>query len=109
MPPDVPSRQCTEEVFQYVIWSMECPMNNEEDILNYYNHFLDLCKPLLNMHLLDEKEQNMLFWYGFSPINHTMLLCNLLPSFPEQPPTAYFCLKKVFCAACNIFSQLASL
>ena len=49
-------------------------MRDEEDAIEYYNQFLDLAEPLLNSQWLDNKESDMLFWYGFHPADRIMLL-----------------------------------
>jgi hypothetical protein len=58
---------------------MKKTMHDEDNVSMYYNRFLDLVEPLLNSHLLDNEECNMLFWYGFHPEDHAMIIGQFHP------------------------------
>jgi hypothetical protein len=79
-----PSTNTKKNVFDYVLWSMEFPMNDESKVIKYYNQFLDLTKPLLDSYGLDDEDCNKLFWYGFHPEDRVMLLCWLRSENPNQ-------------------------
>jgi len=72
--PQSQRKHVKKNIFDYVRWSMEEAMHDEDNVNKYYNRFLDLAKPLLNSHWLDNEECNTLFWYGFHLENHTMIL-----------------------------------
>jgi hypothetical protein len=99
-----PSKNTKKNVFNYVLWSMELPMNEETDPTKYYNGFQDLAKPSLNLHWLDKKERDMLFQYGFYPDDCAMLLYHF-SEYPCQSLRVYYYLQEVYNTACNIFSQ----
>ena len=69
-----------EDVFVYIKQSMEVPMGDSEDVADYHHKFLELVEPLLNKHLLDQVECDILFWYGFHPEDRAMLLRHLSSS-----------------------------
>jgi len=71
---------------------MEVPMNKEDQVIKYYNQFLDLAKPLLDAHWLDNNDTDKLFWYGFHPKDHAMLLYWLRSKYPHQRSEVYFTL-----------------
>jgi hypothetical protein len=100
-----PSTNAKKNVFDYILWSMEWPMSKENNIIKYYNRFLDLTEPLFDSHWLDDKEHNKLFWYGFHPEDCTMLLCRLRSENPHQRSGICFTLQQVLHTRCNIFSQ----
>jgi hypothetical protein len=56
-----PSKNAKKNVFNYVLWSMELPMSEESEVTKYYNQFLDLAEPLLDMCILVDEECNALF------------------------------------------------
>jgi hypothetical protein len=82
---------------------MELPMSEESEVAKYYNWFLELAKPLFNLHVLEDKECNTLFWCGFHPDNHAMLLYHV-SEYPCLQPRVYYYLQEVYNATCNIFS-----
>ena len=46
--------KCAEEdVFNYIRRSMEVPMGDSEDVVDYHDKFLELVEPLLDKHWLD--------------------------------------------------------
>ena len=85
----------------YACLTMERPMNKEDEVIRYHEQFLDLAKPLLDSHWLDNEECDMLFWYRFHPEDCTMILSW---SYPHQTRT-YLHLKLVFYTMHAIFSQ----
>jgi hypothetical protein len=68
------SKNAKKNVFNYILWSMELPMSKESEVTRYYNQFLDFAEPLLDTCILENKECEELFWYGFHPDNHCLLL-----------------------------------
>jgi len=83
---------------------MEALMNKEDQVIKYYNRFLDLAEPLLDARWLDDNDTDKLFWYGFHPEDRAMLLYWLCSKYPHQQSEVYFTLRQVFRAARNIFS-----
>jgi len=97
-------RHVKQNIFDYVRWSMEALMNKEDQVIKYYNRFLDLAEPLLDARWLDDNDTDKLFWYGFHPEDRAMLLYWLCSKYPHQQSEVYFTLRQVFRAARNIFS-----
>jgi hypothetical protein len=79
-------------------------MSKESEVTKYHNQFLDLAELLLNACILEDKDFNALFWYGFHPDDHAMLLY-YFSEYPRQPPGVYYHLQEAYNAACDIFSQ----
>ena len=50
-----------KNIFDYVRWSMEKAMRDENNVIKHYNRFLDLADPLLNSHHLSDEECDTLF------------------------------------------------
>jgi hypothetical protein len=70
----MPYNYVIQDVFNYVLWPMECQMNDEDEVHTYYKRFRGLAEPLLDSRWLDAEECDELFWYGFHPDDQTMLL-----------------------------------
>src|SRR5579863_9481598 len=98
-------KRTKQNIFDHVMWSMEFPMCDEDEVITYYERFLDLTETLLDSRWLDDEECNMLFWYGFHPEDRAMLLCRLRSKNPHQRSGVHFSLRQVFRAARAIFSQ----
>jgi len=95
------NKHIKHDIFKYVRWSMEETMSSEDNVIKHYNRFLDLADPLLDSYHLKDEECDTLFWYGFHPEDHAMIL----DWFHPQQTRTYLHLKQVFCTACAIFSQ----
>jgi hypothetical protein len=80
---------------------MDQPMSKEDNAIKYYKQFLDLTKPLLDTHRLDNED----CWYGFHPEDHVMLLCWLRSENPNWWSGIFFTLQQVLHTTRNIFSQ----
>jgi hypothetical protein len=100
------SENARKNVFNYVLWSMALPMSEESEVIKYYNQFLDFAEPLLDACILEDKECEELFWYGFHLDDRQLLLQQLFLKFPDQPLATYFHLQRVFPMAHDIFSQV---
>ena len=77
-------RHDEQDLFDYVMESMEKPINSEDDVLEYYDQFRELAKPLFKKHWLNKDEGDVLFWYGFHPKDCTMILSRLHHRHPGQ-------------------------
>ena len=47
------SKRAEEDVFDYIRRSMEVPMGDSEDVVDYHNKFLELVEPFLDKRWLD--------------------------------------------------------
>jgi hypothetical protein len=83
------SKNTKKNVFNYILWLMELPMTEESEVTKYYNWFLDLTEPLLDLCMLEDKECNTLFWCSFHPDDHALLLY-YFANYPHMPPGEYF-------------------
>jgi hypothetical protein len=96
-----------QDLFDYVMQSMEKPMNSEDDVFGYYDQFRELAKPLFKKHWLNKDEGDVLFWYGFHPEDHAMILCRLHHRCLGQQarPSHYFHTQQTYLVAHKIFAQ----
>jgi hypothetical protein len=99
-----PNKHAKKNVFNYVLWSMELPMSEESKVTQYYNRFINLAEPLLDLHLLEDEECDALFWCGFHLDNHALLLY-CLDNYPHLPAGEHLPLRMIFDAAHDTFSQ----
>jgi hypothetical protein len=102
--PSVPSRHSEQKLRDFVRQSSKLCMNGEEDVLQYYRHFLALGKPLCNSKRLSTNECNKLFWLGFHPRDRTELYARLIAKHPDQPSSICFDYLDVYKAARAILS-----
>ena len=51
-----PNKHAKKNVFNYILWLMKLPMSEESEVTEYYNWFLDLTEPLLNVCILRRTE-----------------------------------------------------
>ena len=98
------SKHTKKNIFDYVRWSAEQAFSNEDDVIKHYDRFLDLAEPLLDSQQLDDKECDILFWYGFHPEDRAMLLYQLLAKRRNPRSETYFPFPQVFRTARAIFS-----
>ena len=54
-------RHNKQDLFNYVMQSMKKPMNSEDDVIEYYNIFLELAQPFFDKHWLNKDECDVLF------------------------------------------------
>ena len=78
-------------------------MSKECKVTKYYGQFCKLAESLLNVHLLDDKDWDALFWHDFC-LDDCALLLYYFSKHPHQPPGVYYYLQEVYNAACYIFS-----
>ena len=104
--PSAPTRSCHSEqkLRDFARQSSKFCMNGEEDVLQYYRHFLTLGKPLCNSKHLSTNECNKLFWLGFHPHDRVELYARLIAKHPDQPSSICFDYLDVYKAARAIFS-----
>ena len=65
--------------------SVELPMEEEADMINYHRDFNMLSKPLLEARQITEGEQNTIFWHGFHPDNCRALQERLIAKQLDKP------------------------
>jgi hypothetical protein len=53
------------KLLEFVKTASKIHKTEEEDVLQYYRHFILLSKPLLDSQWLTKEEQDAAFWYGF--------------------------------------------
>jgi len=80
------SRFNRQELYNYVNWSSNFPMEDEDDLASYFERFQTLSDPLLFFRYLSKKECNKLFWQGFHPDDYTTLFPYLIDKCPNQLP-----------------------
>jgi hypothetical protein len=51
-----PNKHAKKNVFNYILWLKKLPMSKESEVTKYYNWFLDLTEPLLNVCILRRTE-----------------------------------------------------
>lgn len=79
-------------------------MNDKEDVLQYYQHFLVLSKPLLDSQQLTIREHDKAFWCGFHSRDHTEMYSRLIAKHPDQPAGIHFNYLDVYRMARATFS-----
>ena len=65
-------------------------MNDEEDVLQYYRHFLVLSKPLLDSQRLTIGEHDKTFWRVFHSRDRAEMYSRLIAKHPDQPAGIHF-------------------
>ena len=82
-------------------------MNSEDDVLEYYDQFQELAKPLFKNYWLNKDKGDVLFWYGFHPKDCAMILYRLYHRCLGQQarPPHYFLTRQTYLATHKIFAQ----
>ena len=88
--PSVPSRHSEQRLLDFVRESSKSCMNDEADVLQYYQDFLALSKPLLDSQRLSIYKRDKAFWLEFHPHNRSEMYARLIAKHPDQPSSAYF-------------------
>src|SRR5260221_1404556 len=82
----MPTRNPFDRLYELVDFSSNWPMEGEDDLAGYYEHFLSLSEPLLFFRNLSKRECNKLFLQGFHPDDHATLFPYLIDKRPNQLP-----------------------
>jgi hypothetical protein len=98
------SRHSGQKLMEFVRNSSKTRMNDEEDVLQYYRHFLVLSKPLIDSQRLTTGERDRAFWSGFHNRDRSEMYARLIAKHPDQPSTVYFDYLDVYRVARATFS-----
>ena len=98
------SRHSEQKLLDFVRQSSKSRMSNEEDVLQYYRHFLVLSKPLLDSHRLTSGERDRSFWRGFHSRDRAEMYARLIAKHPDQPAGVHFDYLDVYRVARATFS-----
>ena len=98
------SHHSEQKLMDFVKQSSKHRMNDEEDVLQYYRHFLVLSKPLLDSHRLTYSERDRAFWSGFHSRDRAEMYTRLIAKHPDQPSWVHFDYMDVYRVARATFS-----
>jgi len=79
--PATDSQYSKRKLFNFIEDSAQFFMEEENDVLRYYQEFNLLSKPLFNSGQLTSQECDMAFMHGFHPNNCSNLLLRLIAKF----------------------------
>jgi hypothetical protein len=80
-------------------------MEDEEDVIEYYQRFHTLSKPLLKSQRLTTGQRNEAFWRGFHSMDRAEMYDRLRAELPHQPAGVCFDYLDVYRVARMIFSD----
>ena len=90
------SRVSKQELHDLIDWSSTRPMEDEDDVADYFDDFRTLADPLVSSCRMSRRECNKLFWQGFHADDRTMLYPRLIGRHPFQKPGADFDYQELF-------------
>jgi len=85
-----------QELYNLVSQSSKQLIEDKINMYHYFGHFWILSGPLLSSGYVSDTECNELFWQGFHPNDHAILLPYLVDKCPNQWPGADFNFKELF-------------
>ena len=80
-------------------------MRNEEDVMDYYQEFLELANPLQVAQQLSDKDRNAKFFKGFHRDDREILSSHIFSMRPNHPQDRPYELDDVFKATRSYFSN----
>ena len=101
------TRRSTDKrgLYEFVDRSSKQPIEDEDDVSQYFEHFQTLSKPLIYFGFIFRSECNQLFWQGFYPNDRARLLPYLVGRCSTQQPGVEFNFQELFDRVHAIFSQ----
>jgi hypothetical protein len=94
-----------QKLQDFINWSAKHLMKDEDDVVEYIEHFQSISDPLIYSKFMTKRECNELFWKGFHRDDHTMLYSHIVNRCPFWKPGADFDFRELFDQIHTIFYQ----
>ncbi|KAI9451279.1 hypothetical protein F5148DRAFT_986626 [Russula earlei] len=99
------SRLLKRTLQDFVNTSAQTRMRNKEDVISYFQQFLQHSNPLRTTNRITDDECNSEFFQGFHTEDHNILASRLFSLKPNHPPERPYNLEDVYKAARGYFSN----